>query len=94
MLKKTWYVYILQCCDKTLYTGITIELKRRLEEHNSSDKKGARYTRTRRPVKLVYYEIAESRGEAMKRERAIKKMEKSSKIRLITRRSCTPKVCR
>jgi len=94
LLKKKWFVYIVECCDKTLYTGITIELKRRLEEHNSSDKKGARYTRTRRPVKLVYYEKADSRGDAMKREKAIKKMEKSAKIRLIKRRRRTLKVCR
>ena len=87
-------MYIVECCDKTLYTGITIELKRRLKEHNSSDKKGARYTRTRRPVKLVYYEKADSRGEAMKREKAIKRMEKSTKIRLITGRRRTTKVCR
>ena len=82
MLKKLWYIYIVECCDKTLYTGITTELERRLEEHNSSDEKAARYTRMRRPVKLVYHETAESRSEAIKRERAIKKMTKDSKIRL------------
>ena len=78
-------MYIVECCDKTLYTGVTTELKRREEEHNNSDKKAARYTRMRRPVKLVYHETAGSRGEAMKREWAIKKMERASKISLIKR---------
>ena len=82
MLKKIWYVYIVECYDKTLYTGITTELERRVEEHNNSDVKGARYTRTRRPVKLVYQEAAQSRKEAIKREAAIKKMDRNSKIRL------------
>ena len=82
MSKKIWYVYIVECCDKTLYTGITTELERRLAEHNNSDEKGARYTRMRRPVKLVYHETAKSRGEATKRETAIKRMKRSSKIRL------------
>jgi len=54
-----------------------------LDEHNCSAEKGAKYTRMRRPVKLVYHETADSRGEAIKRERAIKKMEKGSKISLI-----------
>ena len=85
MLTKTWYVYIIECCDKTLYTGITTELERRVEEHNSPDKKAAKYTRARQPVKLVYHETAGSRGETMKRECAIKKMERDSKIRLIKR---------
>ncbi len=82
MLKKLWYIYIIECCDKSFYTGITTELERRIKEHNSSDEKGARYTRTRRPVKLIYHEIANSRGEAIKREAAIKKMKKASKIKL------------
>jgi len=78
-----WYVYIVECRDKTLYTGITTELERRVEEHNNSDEKGARYTRARRPVKLVYHEIVDSRGEAVKRETAIKRMKRVSKIKLL-----------
>ncbi|MCL2293895.1 MAG: GIY-YIG nuclease family protein [Spirochaetes bacterium] len=83
MLKKIWYIYIVECCDKTLYTGITTELERRLEEHNNSAQKGAYYTRIRRPVKLVYHETAATRAKAMEREAKIKKMARDSKIKLI-----------
>ena len=82
--KKKWYVYILQCKDNSLYTGITTDLTRRLEEHNSSDK-GARYTRSRRPVKLKFSEVLESRSTASKRESAIKKLTRNDKISLISR---------
>ena len=60
---KLYYVYILQCADETLYTGICTELDRRVEEHNSSAK-GAKYTRARRPVKLVYFETYIDRSSA------------------------------
>lgn len=73
----------MECCDKTLYTGITVELERRVEEHNNSNEKGAKYTRARRPVKLVYHEKVKNRGEARKLEDKIKKMNRASKIRLI-----------
>jgi predicted GIY-YIG superfamily endonuclease/ribonuclease HI len=78
-----WFVYIVKCADKTFYTGITIDLKRRVHEHNGNDKKGARYTKTRRPVKLVYSETANSRSEAIKRELAIKQLGRLAKIKLI-----------
>ena len=68
-----WYVYIVQCRDDTYYTGITTNLDRRLQEHNSLDQ-GARYTRPRQPVKLVYQEPAQSRSEAASREYQIKKL--------------------
>ena len=68
-----WYVYIVQCRDDTYYTGITTNLDRRLQEHNSLDL-GARYTRPRQPVKLVYQEPAQSRSEAASREYQIKKL--------------------
>ncbi len=78
-----YYVYILECADNTLYTGITTDLERRITEHNSSTK-GARYTRTRRPVKLVYSEVYEDRSSASKREYHIKKsMTKAQKLALI-----------
>jgi ribonuclease HI len=80
---KEWFVYIVKCADKTFYTGITIDLKRRLSEHNTDDKKGARYTKTRRPVKLVYSEKASSMGEALKRELAIKSLGRAAKMKLI-----------
>ncbi|MCF6205707.1 MAG: GIY-YIG nuclease family protein [Sulfurovum sp.] len=67
-----YYVYMLECADGTLYTGIATDVKRRVEEHNHSDK-GAKYTRSRRPVKLVYQEAFEDRSSASKREYHIKK---------------------
>jgi len=79
-----YYVYILRCADDTLYTGITTELERRIDEHNGSDK-GAKYTRMRRPVKLVYSEEYSDRSAASKREYAIKKkMSRAEKLKLIT----------
>jgi len=77
-----WYVYIVQCKDNTYYTGITTNLDRRLREHNSLDK-GARYTRPRQPVKLVYTEPAQSRSEAASREYQIKKLPLTKKKDLI-----------
>ncbi len=78
-----YFVYIVRCADDTLYTGIATELERRIEEHNISDK-GAKYTRTRRPVVLVYHESYETRSEASRREYHIKKrMSRSEKLLLI-----------
>ena len=78
-----YYVYIVQCADATLYTGIATELERRIEEHNHSDK-GAKYTRNRRPVTLVYHETFEDRSTASKREYEIKKkMSRQQKLSLI-----------
>lgn len=77
-----YYLYILECSDKTLYTWITTDLNRRIEEHNSSDL-WAKYTRNRRPVKLIYSAIFENRSLASKEEIRIKKLKKSEKIDLI-----------
>jgi putative endonuclease len=78
-----YYIYIIQCADDTLYTGITTELERRIEEHNSSNK-GAKYTRIRRPVRLVYSEEYADRSAASKREYEIKKkMSRVEKLELI-----------
>jgi len=77
-----WYVYILQCSDDSLYTGITVDLDRRLDEHNNS-KKGAKYTRARRPVQMMYSETYENRSLASKRESAIKKLSRSEKLTLL-----------
>jgi putative endonuclease len=74
---------MVQCADKTLYTGIATELERRIEEHNSSDK-GAKYTRIRRPVTLVYSEKYPDSRSASKREYEIKKkMSRKEKLKLI-----------
>jgi len=78
-----YYVYILECNDKTLYTGITKDLQRRLLEHNESSK-GAKYTKVRRPVILLYSEEYEDRSSAAKREYAIKKLSREQKLALIT----------
>ena len=78
----TWYTYIVKCSDNTLYTGITNNLKRRIEEHND-DAMGAKYTRSRRPVKLVYSEGFASRSEAAKREASIKRMRVKEKRGLL-----------
>ena len=78
-----YYVYILRCADDTLYTGITTELERRIDEHNGSAK-GAKYTCTRRPVKLVYSEEQADRSAASKREYEIKKkMTRAKKLAMI-----------
>jgi len=78
-----YYLYIVRCSDNTLYTGITTKLERRIEEHNHSAK-GAKYTRTRRPVVLVYSEEYLDRSKASKREYEIKKnMTRAMKIALI-----------
>ena len=77
-----YFVYILRCSDDTFYTGITTDLKRRLKEHNSS-KKGAKYTKVRRPVSLIYSERVEDRSDASKREYSIKKLSRDGKKALI-----------
>lgn len=77
-----WYVYILKCADNTFYTGVTKNLKRRLEEHNSS-KLGAKYTRGRRPVTLVYSKRKKDYSRVLKEEARIKRLTKQEKIELI-----------
>jgi len=80
-----WYVYILQCADGTLYTGVATDIAARVATHNAG--KGAKYTRGRLPVVPVYQEIAESRSAALKREHGIKQMRAESKRRLIATRT-------
>ena len=75
------YTYILKCRDDSLYTGWTNNLEKRLITHNEG--KGAKYTKARRPVELVYYEEFQTREEAMKREYAIKQMSRKEKEALI-----------
>ena len=72
--------YILRCADGTLYTGWTNDLDKRVRMHNSG--RGAKYTRSRRPVELAYYECFETRSEAMQREAAIKKLSREEKLLL------------
>jgi len=83
-----WYVYIVKCSDDSLYTGITINVERRLQEHNSNSLYGAKYTRARRPVYLVYQEVLDSRSMATKRECEIRRLSRLEKEALINR--CRP----
>ena len=76
-----WKVYIVKCSDKTFYTGITNNIKLRLETHNLG--KGAKYTKSRLPVILVYLEPVDDKSSALRREIEIKKLNKSQKINLI-----------
>ncbi|MFA7662873.1 MAG: GIY-YIG nuclease family protein [Patescibacteria group bacterium] len=78
-----YYLYLLKCVDETLYTGITTDIKRRLREHNSSDL-GAKYTRARRPVELVYSRGFKTRSLACKEETRIKKLSRQDKLKLIS----------
>jgi len=78
----SYFVYILECSDGSLYTGITTDVSKRLDEHNTSSK-GAKYTKARRPVKLLYKESASDRSIASKREYAIKKLSRIQKLKLI-----------
>ena len=75
------YTYILKCQDGSFYTGWTNDLEKRIQAHNAG--KGAKYTRNRRPVKLIYWEEYETKGEAMKREYAIKRMSRQEKEKLV-----------
>lgn len=75
------FVYIVKCSDGTLYTGYTVDIERRVQEHNNGE--GAKYTRGRTPVKLLYKESFLSRSNAQKREYEIKKLPRSKKEELI-----------
>lgn len=81
-MDQVWFVYILRCKDDTLYCGITPDLEKRLEQHRSG--KGAKYTRGRGPLELVYYEEVANHSEALKREIAIKRLSRQEKLELIS----------
>ena len=78
------YTYILKCKDGSLYTGWTNDLEQRVAAHNTG--KGAKYTKARRPVELVYFEEFEAKEQAMKREYAIKQMARKDKLELVRRK--------
>lgn len=80
-MESIWYLYILQCKDNTLYTGITTDVGKRLEAHRSG--KGAKYTRGRGPLELVYMECCGNHSQALKRELQIKALSREEKRRLI-----------
>ena len=76
-----FYTYILKCRDNSFYCGYTTNIERRLEEHNLG--KGAKYTKSRLPVELIYFEKFETKSQAMKRECAIKKLTRKQKLKLM-----------
>ncbi len=78
-----WYVYIVRCADSSLYTGIAMDIERRVGEHNAGRAAGARYTRGRRPVRLVYQERHASRSSACRREYEIKRLSRREKEILV-----------
>lgn len=75
-----WYVYIVECRDKTLYTGVTNDINRRIHDHNKNQ--GGSYTRIRTPIRLVYNETHTSRSSALKREAQIKRWSRDKKLAL------------
>ena len=79
--KPSWHLYILKCCDGSFYTGITNNLDRRLNLHNSGV--ASKYTRARLPVSMVYVEPCENRSDASKRELQVKKLDRKAKMKLI-----------
>ncbi len=80
----TWFVYIVECADGSLYTGITTDLERRIDEHNGkAATPGARYTRSRQPVRLRYHERCTDRSLASRREFEIKNLTRDGKLGLI-----------
>ena len=87
-MEKIWVVYIIRCGDGSLYTGITDDLERRFKAHESG--KGAKYTRGRGPLELVYRENCVDHSEALKREYALKKLPREQKLKLISANKVNP----
>ena len=79
----SWYVYIVRCSDESLYTGVAKDVPARIMRHNTG--RGAKYTRSRQPVKLVYAEPARNRAAALQREHAIRRMGRDGKMAMIRR---------
>ena len=86
-MRECWHVYILECADKTLYTGIALDAEKRLIEHNTINARAAKYVRARRPAKLVYQEKLFTRSKALKREHQIKSMPREMKLALVLGRT-------
>jgi predicted GIY-YIG superfamily endonuclease len=87
-----WFVYMVRCVDGSLYTGITKDVKRRCQQHNAGT--ASRYTRSRRPVKLIYREVHPDQSSALKREAAIKAMNRREKLTMIQKRKTAAKEVR
>lgn len=80
-MERPWYLYILRCGDDTLYTGITTDVEKRLEAHRSG--KGAKYTRGRGPLELIYREVCADHSAALKRELEVKAMSRTEKLQMV-----------
>ena len=85
-----WFVYMLRCSDDTFYTGMTKDVLRRVDEHSNSNSLGSKYTRARRPICLVYCESLDTRSDATKREREIKRLTRKGKKDLIKKIASVP----
>ena len=79
-LMRRYFLYVLECSDSSLYTGITTDIQRRLREHNEDNKRGSKYTRSRRPVKILAAKIYNDRSEASKAESRFKKLSRQQKL--------------
>ena len=79
-LMRRYFLYVLECSDSSLYTGITTDIQRRLREHNEDNKRGSKYTRSRRPVKILAAMIYNDRSEASKAESRFKKLSRQQKL--------------
>ena len=79
----TWQVYLLRCADQSLYAGVTTDLVRRLQQHNGQLAGGDRYTKSRRPVALMWSDACDSRSEAQQREYALRRLSREQKLALI-----------
>ena len=79
-----WYMYVVVCNDNSLYCGITTNIERRLKQHNGAIKGGAKYTRSRRPVKIVYSEECKDRSDASKKEIKFKKLKRKEKLKKLS----------
>lgn len=79
-----WYLYVVECSDSTLYTGVTTDVERRVREHNTTSR-GAKYTKFRRPVKLLWFKMYSNRSNAQSAEYAFKKLPRQQKVKLIRR---------
>jgi len=90
-LPKPWSVYIVMCSDGALYTGITTDVGRRFRQHASG--KGAKFFRTRRPLRIAYIEAGYDKSQASRRERAIKRLKAEQKRRLISQASAVTSIC-
>ena len=82
----SWFLYVAQCSDGSLYTGVTTDVERRIREHNGS-KRGAKYTRNRRPVKLVYSRVCKDRSEAQREEYKFKSLSRKEKLKIIEKKT-------